>query len=512
MASAAAAPQPPHEVYGTVTDNGVQAQGVTVEAVSSGNVIVSDTTDSNGYYELKVPSNYSSFDLVVSGTTENQSISVQSGRIQEIDVSGDYISDNGGNGLSVSVPDEAVEEGSSVQVSPTVSDAGSSPSYSWSIVGDNHGATLTGENQRTVTFQAPDDVSGDVDVSLKLTVTKSGGSSKSATGTVTVLNTTEQQPGGGAGTGEGTGQGQQGQAPEPKQVQAQTQNGKSIAQIQGVKANQQVQVTIPETPSQDGANPVEQVSLSSSTDAESVSVTVDDLGTDRPETVSEDAGAEVYSYQQISVEGVEDRNIQESTINFRVQKSFLDEKGRSPEDVVMKRYHNSEWQSLDTRVSEELDNAYRFKASSTGFSYYAIALQEQQNQTQGEPNIQTTSLSVQPSEGTPPFDVTIDVTVKNSGNAEGSKAVKVKLGDEVIRSETVSLEAGEERTLSYNYTVEQSGSLSFSAGNQSTTVEASQKGTSVLPVAVALLIAAILAVVGYTQREVIQSKIEELRE
>jgi hypothetical protein len=79
--------------------------------------------------------------------------------------------------------------------------------------------------------------------------------------------------------------------------------------------------------------------------------------------------------------------------------------------------------------------------------------------------------------GTPPFDVTIDVTVENTGDAEGTQEVEVTLGDQVIKPETVSLEAGEERALSYDYTVEQSGSqlCSFSAGNQSTTVEAFQK-------------------------------------
>jgi len=299
---------------------------------------------------------------------------------------------------------------------------------------------------------------------------------------------------------------------EPKSVDAEVnqETGQASAQIDNVEENQQVQVNIPDT--EEAESTVEQVSFTSSSSSDSVSVSVSDLGTDRPETVSEDAGTDVYSYQQIDVEGVEDEDITESNVNFKVQKSFLDERDRSPEDVVMKRYNDNQWQELDTRIGEELDNAYRFEASSTGFSYYAIALQEQENQTQGEPSIQTSSLNVEPTEGIPPFDVTIDVTVENTGDAEGSQEVEVTLNDEVIESETVSLDAGEERTLSYNYTVEQAGSLSFSSGNQSTTVEASQKGTSMLPVAVALLIIAILAVAGYTQRETIQSKVEDLRE
>ncbi len=301
--------------------------------------------------------------------------------------------------------------------------------------------------------------------------------------------------------------------PEPKSVDAEVnqETGQASAQVDNVEENQQVQVNIPDT--EEAEFTVEQVSFTSSSSSDSVSVSVSDLGTDRPEEVSEDAGTDVYSYQQIDVEGVEDEDITESSVNFKVQKSFLDERDRSPEDVVMKRYNDNQWQELDTRIDEELENAYRFEASSTGFSYYAIALRDQkQNETQGEPNIQTSSLNVEPTEGTPPFDVTIEATVENTGDASGTHEVEITLNGEVIKSETVSLEAGEERTLSYNYTVEQSGSLSFSAGNQSTTVEASQ--TSNLPVLplVALLIVAILAVVGYTQRETIQDKVEDLRE
>ncbi|MBC5793456.1 MAG: PGF-pre-PGF domain-containing protein [Nanohaloarchaea archaeon] len=410
VASAVAVPQPPHEVYGTLTDSGEQVEGVEVYAISADEVIVTDTTSSDGYYELKVPSKeYSSFDIVVNGSVHESGISVESSAIEEYSFSGSYSED------------------------------------------------------------------------------------------------TEEK------SGDSSGDGAPVQAPGPRQIEASPVNGSSRAVIENVQQNQDVQVTVPETPD-DGSNPVEQISFTSSTSSDSVSVAVDDLGTNKPETVSEDAGSDVYSYQQIDVEGVEDEDITESNVRFKVQKRYLDERDRSPEDVVMKRYNDQNWQELDTRIDEELDNSYRFEGSSTGFSYYAIALQEQENETQGEPNIHTSLLNVQPSEGTPPFDVTIDVTVENTGGAEGSQEVEVTLGDGVIKSETVSLGAGEERTLSYNYTVERSGSLSFSAGNQSTTVESSQKGTSMLPVAVTLLIVAILGAVVYTQRETIQDRVEDFRE
>lgn len=50
-----AVPNPPHEVFGTVNDqNGNPIAGLTVEVLHDGTVIGTATTDSNGYYEIKV--------------------------------------------------------------------------------------------------------------------------------------------------------------------------------------------------------------------------------------------------------------------------------------------------------------------------------------------------------------------------------------------------------------------------------------------------------------------------
>ncbi|APE96194.1 carboxypeptidase-like regulatory domain-containing protein [Halodesulfurarchaeum formicicum] len=74
--TAAAVPVAPNEVYGTVSDqNGDAVDGVTVEAVHDGEVLVSTTTDSDGYYELKVPdpNDEASGETVTIRTTGTQS-------------------------------------------------------------------------------------------------------------------------------------------------------------------------------------------------------------------------------------------------------------------------------------------------------------------------------------------------------------------------------------------------------------------------------------------------------
>ncbi|MDY6773737.1 MAG: PGF-pre-PGF domain-containing protein, partial [Candidatus Nanohaloarchaea archaeon] len=80
-----------------------------------------------------------------------------------------------------------------------------------------------------------------------------------------------------------------------------------------------------------------------------------------------------------------------------------EERGRNPGDVVLKRY-NQQWMELPTEMTEELENSYRFRAESTGFSYYAIALREKQQKPANQTaNIQVSSLSLQPEKGEVPF-------------------------------------------------------------------------------------------------------------
>jgi len=53
---AATPPTPPHQVYGTVTDqNGDAVGSVSVQLVYDGTVVNETTTDADGYYEFKVP-------------------------------------------------------------------------------------------------------------------------------------------------------------------------------------------------------------------------------------------------------------------------------------------------------------------------------------------------------------------------------------------------------------------------------------------------------------------------
>jgi flagellin-like protein len=83
----------------------------------------------------------------------------------------------------------AVDEGSSTTLDGTGSSDpdGSVASYSWKIPSDpTGGASLSGADTATPTFDAPSDVSSDTDVTVELTVTDDNGSTDTVAATVTV--------------------------------------------------------------------------------------------------------------------------------------------------------------------------------------------------------------------------------------------------------------------------------------------------------------------------------------
>ncbi|MFB6241532.1 MAG: PGF-pre-PGF domain-containing protein [Candidatus Nanosalina sp.] len=131
-----------------------------------------------------------------------------------------------------------------------------------------------------------------------------------------------------------------------------------------------------------------------------VSVSVRNLGARKPEQVPEPASENVYTYQEIST-SLNDTEIDAAEIDFRVNRSWLEQRNATPEEVVMKRYSSKpsedqnrrmeryqEWENLPTRHINSTENFHNFEASSSGFSYYAVALEDQQgkgNQTTEEP-------------------------------------------------------------------------------------------------------------------------------
>ncbi len=293
---------------------------------------------------------------------------------------------------------------------------------------------------------------------------------------------------GGGGSFSGSSSGED-DAPEPVQQSLQTtSDGKQSTTIDNVQANQQVTVT-----SDDEDSTVESVSFTSSSDADSATVTVDDLGSQEPRNV-ERPSRDVYGYQNISVSGVEEEDITESNITFTVNRSYLDQRNRTTDDVVLQRYVDGSWQELETRFLEQVGNRYRFQARTTGYSIYAITLRDQENETQEvqpEPRFTVSSLTVDPQEGPRPLDVTVNTTVRNDGSAEGTYAINVQVDGETEKSETVTLAQDTSTTRSYQVRFNQTGTYTVQVSDKAraVTVNPAPDENTTLLFAIALIVA-----------------------
>ncbi|WP_440956708.1 right-handed parallel beta-helix repeat-containing protein [Methanosarcina sp. Mfa9] len=81
-----------------------------------------------------------------------------------------------------------------------------------------------------------------------------------------------------------------------------------------------------------------------------------------------------YEYDEVTHSNGHDSAFVDATLSFRVLKTWFDENGFAPEDVVLYRYHNGNWEALDTEILNEEGNYVRFRAKTPGFSLFAVGV------------------------------------------------------------------------------------------------------------------------------------------
>jgi len=80
----------------------------------------------------------------------------------------------------------------------------------------------------------------------------------------------------------------------------------------------------------------------------------------------------VYAYIEINV-SVESNNVESATISFKVSKSWLIENNVNKNEIVLMKYVNEKWITLDTKITGEDEYYVYYEAKTPSFSIYAIA-------------------------------------------------------------------------------------------------------------------------------------------
>ncbi|MBI2141445.1 PGF-pre-PGF domain-containing protein [Candidatus Woesearchaeota archaeon] len=106
--------------------------------------------------------------------------------------------------------------------------------------------------------------------------------------------------------------------------------------------------------------------------ASNVELTVTKLATSP--TVKREVQGKVYQYIKIDKANLKDTDVSEVKIEFKVEKKWFDQNSGSIKNIVLQRYFNDLWTSLDTvyKRSDTTDNY--FEATSPGLSLFAVVL------------------------------------------------------------------------------------------------------------------------------------------
>ena len=81
---------------------------------------------------------------------------------------------------------------------------------------------------------------------------------------------------------------------------------------------------------------------------------------------------DMHVFQYLSIEPSASAN-KSATIYFQVEKTDLQEQNIAKEEVSLYRFHNNQWMELQTGVVSETDEYVKYKATTEGFSEFAIA-------------------------------------------------------------------------------------------------------------------------------------------
>ena len=316
VAGVSAQPVPPHDIYGTVTDNGEAAEGILIEAEVDGTIEDSDTTGSNGDYSLRISSTASNFNIIVDGSTEESNIQFDSGASDQYDFGGDYIENTSEDETTNPSEDEGDTGPGGAPIDNNRTDEDQQDEQDQETPDESENQTQEGPD-RVVEAVASENGTASADV---------GNVSANEKVQVTI----------------------------PEQASADGEADVESVSFTSTSDASDVSVQVEDVGS----------------DFEKVK---DKVENKRPE-------GKVYSYQNIDVSNVEDDSVSEASVGFKISKAFIEENEATVEDVRLNRFHNGEWESYEAENTGETESHYRFEADTPGFSTYAITLAQEEEQ------------------------------------------------------------------------------------------------------------------------------------
>ena len=120
---------------------------------------------------------------------------------------------------------------------------------------------------------------------------------------------------------------------------------------------------------------VKRISISVVNEANDVTITVTKQDS-RPADVDVNVSGVAYRYMNIDVENLGEDNVDEATVEFDVNRSWVENNNIDPEKVYLSRWTNGGWERLETGKVSEVEDKVTYEARTPGFSYFAVSGEE----------------------------------------------------------------------------------------------------------------------------------------
>jgi hypothetical protein len=160
------------------------------------------------------------------------------------------------------------------------------------------------------------------------------------------------------------------------------------------------------------------------------------------------------------VNTVPDDDVANATVRFSVAQSRLEDLHASASAVTLYRQHDGGWQPLDTTAVNATNGTQLFRATSPGFSRFAVL-------AEGAATASVTAASVTPPEVRPDEEFTVRGTVANPRSESTTFTAGLAVDDSVVTTETVSVEAGTESQVTFNWSLSSAGSYNLTVNDTS---------------------------------------------
>ncbi|MFB6088774.1 MAG: PGF-pre-PGF domain-containing protein, partial [Candidatus Aenigmatarchaeota archaeon] len=117
---------------------------------------------------------------------------------------------------------------------------------------------------------------------------------------------------------------------------------------------------------------VESIDLSVKNRANNVEISV---SREREEegNIKTEVSKKVYQYLKIDSKNLRDEDINSTKIRFSVNRSWIRKRKVNEDHVYLYRYHEDEWEKLNTTKISETKTKIKYESTTPGFSYFAVA-------------------------------------------------------------------------------------------------------------------------------------------